>query len=214
MLITLSNSYYFNFALSSYFSDTRNEESLIDEVCSYPSIAKDELMHDLQNTLRGKKLKFIVVDHTAINIETLQFIILLRTFYPLARLFIIKKPNVVFDELVRLYITILDAKICLSLSEIFISINDVHAHSIPPADKIYLATTLKFGITKEEASVICLMMSGSPLSQIAKNQKCELNKIYYHCARARNKMQAKDNNTLVKLIHSELLSYYITYKEY
>ncbi len=36
MLITLSNSYYFNFALSSYFSDIRNDESLIDEICSYP----------------------------------------------------------------------------------------------------------------------------------------------------------------------------------
>lgn len=212
MLITLSNSYYFNFALRSYFSDIRNDESLIDEVCSYSFIAKDELMHDLQNTFRDKKLKFIVVDHTTISLETLQFIILLRTFHPLARLFIIKKPNVVFDDLlVRLYITILDAKICLSLSELFISMNDAHAHSIPPADKIYLATTLKFGITKEEASVICLMMSGSPLSQIAKNKKRELNKIYYHCARARNKMQSKDNNTLIKLIHSELLSYFMIY---
>lgn len=213
MLITLSNSYYFNFALRSYFSDIRYDESLIDEVWSYSSIAKDELVHDLRNTFRGKKLKFIVVDHSTISIETLQSIILLRTFYPLARFFIIKKPNVVFDELVRLYITILDTRICLSLSELFISMSDVHAHSIPPADKIYLATALKFGITKEEATVICLMMSGSPLSQIAKNKKCELNKIYYHCARARNKMQVKDNNTLIKSIHSELLSYYMIYAQ-
>lgn len=212
MLITLSNSYYFNFALSSYFSDIRNDESLIDEIFSYPSIAKDELMHDLQNTLPGKKLKFIVIDHTTISIETLQFIMLLRTFYPLAQLFILKKPEIVFDDLVRLYITILDAKTYLSLSELFLAINDVHTHPTSPADKIYLATALKYGITKEEAIVICLMMSGSPLSQIAKNQQCELKKIYYHCARARNKMQAKDNNTLVKLIQTELTGYYMTCK--
>ncbi|HBT3787567.1 TPA: helix-turn-helix transcriptional regulator [Klebsiella pneumoniae] len=190
MLICFSDCIYFNYGLrysiikSNYFG---NE---INKVINY---SNDVKINDFPKFLRstnylGNYLDYVLINYSQRNFEVFQFVLLLKTFCPLIKVFVSIKEGFVFTEFEKSLLFILNAEIFYNFPDFCDLIrirNNRSANS--PCETLLRAIPSNFHISRKDALFISLIISGLSPRQISSVLNININKVYYY----RNKIHAK-----------------------
>ncbi len=190
MLICISDCLYFDSGLRYSIIKSNYCGNEINKVVSYANNIKvsdfPKYFHSKQYL--GNNLDYVLIDYSQRNFEVFQYVLLLKTFCPLTKVFVSIKEGFVFTEFEKSLLFILSAEVFYTFSDFCDLIKVRNKRSAnSPCDILFKAMPGNLLISRKDTLFISLIISGLSPHKISSILNINIKKTYYY----RNKIHAK-----------------------
>lgn len=182
MLICLSDCVYFDIGLRHSIIQSNYCENEINKIISYTNNVKisdfPTYLHSTKNL--GRHINYILIDYSQSRFEVLQSVLLLKTFYPLTKVFVCIKDKTVFTEFEKALLFIISANIIYTFPDFYHLIRISKKNNIDsPCDILLKAIPSNFHVSRKDMLFISLIISGLSPKQISSVLDISLKNVYY-----------------------------------
>lgn len=204
MLLVVSGSGYFDLGFDSYFSREKCRVTCTEKIlyCSFED--PKAIVSNVMAASEKYCLQCLVIDYPWSNIAVLQSALYVKIHFPLISVIVYSTGGYRFNELEASYLEILGAQLNVGFSGVCSALMQ-RRMPVSAVDIIYAAVSRFVEISKKDALLICFILTGLKLKDIASDYNKDIKQVYYDRSRLLSKLSIKNNVELESKIRCFVL---------